>query len=150
MGSKQWVHRSGLQGASPHLSRSGVVWSTPRNSSCLPRAPVEGRSTLSWVGELMSSYLQGLSLALLGHPPSSALQRGGAPGLSGRAEKFALHEPARYRRPPLTKALYPGRAASLQRQGPFFPSQQRHFLLSQAPGGCMCLRGTSSESAQRH
>ena len=54
MGSKWWVHRSGLQGTSPRLSRSAVVWSTPWTSPCLLRGPAGGRPVLPGGSDVQS------------------------------------------------------------------------------------------------
>lgn len=154
MGSRWGGHRSGLQGASPHLSSSGVLSELHAGTALASHISLQEAGLLSQL-DLMSSR-PGTMCCSPEHPPSSAQQirgalqgEGGASGLPWRAEKFALYKQTQFRRPPLTKPCVLA-WLHLSRERGRFSSQQRHFLLSQAPGACICLRGASFELAQRH
>lgn len=149
---QKWAPRT----LAPSHEHWGPVMSTCRSSPCFPREPAGSRPALPAGSDVLTSRNVSCSP---GHPPSSARQiggaleprwrGGGASGLSWRAEKFALYQQPQFRRPPLTKPCVLAWVQLSRERGPF-SSRQSHFLLSQAPGACVCLRRASFELVQRN
>lgn len=137
----------------PSLEQWGPVRATSCNSTCLPPQPAGSRPALPAGSDVLTSR----DNVLLSWAPSqqcptdtgrsAAKEKGVLQGCLGRlgSLRYTNKPNSGGRQSPCVLAWL-----HLSRERGRFSSQQRHFLLSQAPGDCVCLRGASFELAQGH